>query len=67
MYEVTWMAYEVYEELGRYEQVHKSKQFDNLDEAKFIYNSLKEDIDVEHVKLTVLLEEFIRNNEVVLG
>ncbi|MBM7602798.1 hypothetical protein JOC75_000768 [Metabacillus crassostreae] len=66
MYEVTWLAYEIFEELGRYEQVHKSLQFDSLEEAKNFYNNQKEDIDVEHIKLTILLEEFSRAPEVVL-
>lgn len=66
MYEVTWLAYEIFEELGRYEQVHKSLQFNSLEEAKEFYNNQKEDIDVEHIKLSILLEEFSRATEVVL-
>jgi hypothetical protein len=57
-YEVTWMTYELDWDTNIQEQVFTSEQFDSLERALFEFESKKKDIDIEHVRIVVILDEF---------
>jgi hypothetical protein len=59
-YEVTCMTYELDWDNGLQEQCFASKQYKTLEEAWNAYDLKKMDIEVEHVSIAVILDEFSR-------
>jgi hypothetical protein len=57
-YEVIWMTYELDWDTNIQEQVFTAEQFDTLERALFVFESKKKDIDVENVRIVVILDEF---------
>lgn len=60
MYEVTWMNYEYDWEIEQQQQCFTSEQFNKFEDAIRKYNEMKNDIEVEHVRIVVILDEFSR-------
>lgn len=60
MYEVLWMTYETVSANGIKEQCFTTEQANTLEDAMAIYNKAKSNIDVEHVKISVILDEYNR-------
>ncbi|MEW5569688.1 hypothetical protein [Rossellomorea marisflavi] len=57
-YEVTWMEYLYDWETQNQEQTFTSEQFESLENANLVYENKKVDLNVEHVKISVILAEF---------
>lgn len=63
MYEVTFMEYENNWDTGYSEQVFTTEQFNNLDDAVNYFEDKKKYIDVEHVRLSRIIEEYSRREK----
>lgn len=59
-FEVTWMTHENDWITERQEQCFTSEQFSTHDEALAVFNDKKKDIEVEHVRLSLIMNEFSR-------
>lgn len=62
-YEVTWLTYNINEEMECYDYITKASKHDELKAATKEYEKLKSDIDVEEVKLSIVLDEYNRTTE----
>ena len=59
-YEVTWMEYQYNWTEEIEEQCFTTEQFDTLEKAMELYGSKKVDLDTEHIKISVILDEYTR-------